>query len=211
MEIIFRRLHFLSAYARVRVRERFMQRTLKRTLSKREPFSSTPFLAFGSRSQTVLTASASPSVARDDDAAHATKTNLIARSIAELNKLKGRAKKLLIPNLRDNALRCQDVICQNFSKPCLCKLSIALEQNGKALTEIDLSACELTSVPETLFTKCENLERVSLSNNDLSIESIEKHYLLRKLKLIELGGNPRLSLTVECYNRLAKRNVKVRI
>ena len=133
----------------------------------------------------------------------------VAKSLAELNRLGETATKLLLNSSKD--IVCNDIQCERVTKPCACKLAVALEKSGKNLREVDLSNNNLDVIPESLFENCENLERLSLRNNKLTVEAIGKHYKLRKLKLLELGGNPGMELTVECYNRLAKRNVKVRV
>ena len=133
----------------------------------------------------------------------------VAKSLAALNRLKGTATKLHLVSSED--IVCRDIQCERVTRPCACKLAVALEKSGQNLREIDLSGNNLDSVPESLFEKCANLERLSLRNNKLTVEAIGKHYKLRKLKLLELGGNPGMELSVECYNRLAKRNVKVRV
>ena len=135
--------------------------------------------------------------------------DVVAKSLAELNRLKGTATKLHLVSSED--IVCRDIQCERVTRPCACKLAVALEKSGQNLREIDLSGNNLDSVPESLFEKCANLERLSLRNNKLTVEAIGKHYKLRKLKLLELGGNPGMELSVECYNRLAKRNVKVRV
>lgn len=135
--------------------------------------------------------------------------DVVAKSLAELNRLKGTATKLHLVSSED--IVCRDIQCERVTGPCACKLAVALEKSGQNLREIDLSGNDLDSVPESLFEKCANLERLSLRNNKLTVEAIGKHYKLRKLKLLELGGNPGMELSVECYNRLAKRNVKVRV
>jgi Leucine-rich repeat (LRR) protein len=135
--------------------------------------------------------------------------DVVAKSLAELNRLKGTATKLHLVSSED--IVCRDIQCERVTRPCACKLAVALEKSGQNLREIDLSGNDLDSVPESLFEKCANLERLSLRNNKLTVEAIGKHYKLRKLKLLELGGNPGMELSVECYNRLAKRNVKVRV
>ena len=134
---------------------------------------------------------------------------MVAKSLAELNRLKGTATKLHLVSSED--IVCRDIQCERVTRPCACKLAVALEKSGQNLREIDLSGNDLDSVPESLFENCANLERLSLRNNKLTVEAIGKRYKLRKLKLLELGGNPGMELSVECYNRLAKRNVKVRV
>lgn len=134
---------------------------------------------------------------------------VVARSLAELNRLGKSATRLELESSKD--IVCRDIQCERVTKACSCKLSVAIEKSGQNLRAIDLSNNRLESIPESLFDTCSNLERLSLRNNQLTVEAIGKHYKLRKLKLLELGGNPGMDLSVECYNRLAKRNVKVRI
>ena len=153
--------------------------------------------------------SSSFSTASSSSSGKEEEVDVVAQSLAELNRLKGTATKLHLVSSED--IVCRDIQCERVTRPCACKLAVALEKSGQNLREIDLSGNNLDSVPESLFEKCANLERLSLRNNKLTVEAIGKHYKLRKLKLLELGGNPGMELSVECYNRLAKRNVKVRV
>jgi Leucine-rich repeat (LRR) protein len=159
------------------------------------------------RASSSFSSASSSSSGKEEEVVGA--VDVVAKSLAELNRLKGTATKLHLVSSED--IVCRDIQCERVTRPCACKLAVALEKSGQNLREIDLSGNNLDSVPESLFEKCANLERLSLRNNKLTVEAIGKHYKLRKLKLLELGGNPGMELSVECYNRLAKRNVKVRV
>jgi Leucine-rich repeat (LRR) protein len=161
------------------------------------------------RSSSSSASSSSSSSSGKEEVVGGGGVDVVAKSLAELNRLKGTATKLHLVSSED--IVCRDIQCERVTRSCACKLAVALEKSGQNLREIDLSGNNLDSVPESLFEKCANLERLSLRNNKLTVEAIGKHYKLRKLKLLELGGNPGMELSVECYNRLAKRNVKVRV
>ena len=175
-----------------------------RSLSRlpRKPRSSFSFRSLSSSSSSSSSPSSSSAGAPGAE-------EVVARSLAELNRLGKSATRLELESSKD--IVCRDIQCERVTKACSCKLSVAIEKSGQNLRAIDLSNNRLESIPESLFDTCSNLERLSLRNNQLTVEAIGKHYKLRKLKLLELGGNPGMDLSVECYNRLAKRNVKVRI
>ena len=174
-----------------------MFRSLSRGLP-RKPRSSFSFRSLSSSSSSPSSSAGAPGA-----------EEVVARSLAELNRLGKSATRLELESSKD--IVCRDIQCERVTKACSCKLSVAIEKSGQNLRAIDLSNNRLESIPESLFDTCSNLERLSLRNNQLTVEAIGKHYKLRKLKLLELGGNPGMDLSVECYNRLAKRNVKVRI
>ena len=59
----------------------------------------------------------------------------VAKSLAELNRLGETATKLHLDSSTD--IVCNDIQCERVTKPCACKLAVALEKSGKNLREVD--------------------------------------------------------------------------
>ena len=128
------------------------------------------------------------------------------------------AEKIALRLVKSDDLRCKNVACERVDESCACTLAREIGRVdprrgvvGERIVELDLSGNGLDRLPEEIFSRCKNLERLTLRNNDLVADDVKKWVALKKLKLLEVSGNPRFSLTVDCYNRLAKRHVNVRI
>lgn len=112
---------------------------------------------------------------------------MIARSLTDVVKLKGRVSDLLLRNSKD--LICNNLWCEHVTGPCICRLERTLEKvDCSSLVRLDLSGNKLSELPPSI-KKMASLESIDLSNNNFNSKP-DVLETLTKLTKVDLSENP---------------------
>lgn len=111
------------------------------------------------------------------------------KSLRELKLYKGKLK-VHVNLSKSNSFVCNQLMCENVGKCCVCKLSMGLEEKKRMLESLDLSYNGLTILPPSLW-ELENVKWLNVAGN--GFKSISKDIVqLAKLETIVLGENEQL-------------------
>jgi len=100
----------------------------------------------------------------------------------------GRGRNLLLS--RNEELVCKNLMCENVSLPCLCKLERLLQSlKADDLDSLDLSHNNLTTLPPSLI-KMKSLQSLHLQGNKFSSFPLTSLESLDFLRYLDITENP---------------------
>ena len=118
---------------------------------------------------------------------------MIAKSLTDVVKLKGKVTSLVLRSSKD--LVCTNLWCEKVTGPCICRLERTLQKIDKStLVTLDLSGNRLVELPPSI-KDLSALKEIDLSKNEFEKAPSELNYL-KGLKSVNLSENPLSSVNL---------------